>query len=169
MTPFEVAEALRLCLIQEYGGDAETPAEICHRPGDEVPLNAGFTTDECCSGLAWVRVASVESVITDLDSESASFNPCYDRERRVTVELGVARCNPFGDASGGPSCEAWTALALRMDQDRAVMVRASCCAAGVLGDDIIRLRVVRWEPFPSGGGCAGGTLTLSVWLDCSEC
>lgn len=174
MTPFEIAEALRVCLAEDsFNGDPEPPAEICHRPGAEAPFAFGTAQDECCSGLAWVRVSSVEPVVEALDTQDASFNPCSSGATRVTIELGVARCNPFGDKTAGPSCEAWTALALRMDRDRAAMNRAVCCAADALGvaegEVVYRMRRGLYEPFPSGGGCAGGTLQVFAWIDCAEC
>lgn len=171
-TPFEVADALRACLEGAGWGD-ETPAEICHRPGNEVPLNAGTAQDECCSGLAWVRIASIESVVDPTSSEDASFNPCSHSERRVTLELGVARCNPFGTESRGPTCDQWTALALRMDQDATVMRQAVCCYQN--SDDVGEYRPVyrllpgTWTPIDSSGGCAGGTLTVVAWIQCGEC
>lgn len=172
MTAFEIADALRVCLAAAFEGDTEIPAEICHRPGDQVPLNVGTAQDECCSGLAWVRVASVEPVTDFAQAESADFNAC-NVDQRITFELGVARCNPFGDASAGPSCATWTALALRMDQDRVAMGSAVCClaASSALLEDqgVYRVRKGLWEPFPSSGLCAGGTLTVTVWMSCDEC
>ena len=173
MTPFEVAEALRICMAELFTNDPEPPAEVCHRPGAEAPFAIGTAQDECCSGLAWVRVATVEPVTEVLDTQDPSFNPCASGQVRVTLELGVARCNPFGTPERGPTCEQWTALALRMDTDRAVMRAAVCCTHDALevgpDQEIYRMRAGLYEPFPSSGNCAGGTLLVSVWLDCSEC
>lgn len=172
MTPFEVADALRACLDAADWGDGR-PAEICHRPGDQVPFNVGTGQDECCSGLAWVRIARIEPVVSPEDAQTPEFNPCNSGERRVTFELGVARCNPFGTPEAGPDCGAWTALALRMDQDAAVMRRAVCCFRD--SDDfdeygnVFRIRPGAWAPFDSSGGCAGGSMEVVVWLQCGEC
>lgn len=174
MTPFEIAEALRICLAEDgFADDPAPPKEICHRPGAEAPFAIGTAQDECCSGLAWVRVVSVEPVVEVLDTQDPSFNPCASDTTRVTLELGVARCNPFGTREAGPTCAEWTALALRMDQDRAAMNQAVCCAKDALdvadGEEIYRMRRGVYEPFPSSGNCAGGTLLVSVWIDCAEC
>lgn len=173
MTPFEIADVLRACLDGAFDGDDEKPAEICHRPGDLVPLSAGLAQDECCSGLGWVRIQEISPVIDPLATEDATANPCSVTGRRVTLELGVARCNPTGDANAGPTCDQWTNLALRIDRDALAMRRAACCAGTELVDQtgtfVYRVRGGAWTPLESSGGCAGGTMTVVVWLDCDDC
>lgn len=175
MTPFEIATALVVCLADAFEDDAGAPAEICHRPGQEAPLNFGTAQDECCTGLAWVRIASIEPVVDPLEGENPDFNHCTSGDRRVVLELGVARCNPTGTQAAGPTCEQWTELAQRIDLDAAAMRRAVCCAdAALLGPappdhTVYRVRPGAWTPMGSSGGCAGGTMSVTVWLDCSEC
>lgn len=173
MTPFEIADALRACLAAAFEGDTGVPAEICHRPGAEAPLSLGMSQDECCSGLGWVRIAGIDPVPDATSFEEPGDNPCQIFTRRITLELGVARCNPFGDAARGPSCETWTELALRMDMDAAAMRRAVCCLRdgdGVgPGEQITGVRAGAWEPLESSGLCAGGIMTVVVWQECAEC
>lgn len=173
MTPFEIADALRACLESTFTGDTGKPAEICHRPGDIAPLNIGTDQDECCTGLGWVRVVTVEPVVEPGATETADYNPCDIYRLRVTLEMGVARCNPVGTRSAGPTCEQWTELAFRMDQDRAVMRRAVCCLQAETGagpeEDPYLVLAGPWLPLESSGGCAGGTLTVTVYTDCNEC
>jgi hypothetical protein len=172
MGPFDVADALRVCLTQQDWGD-ETPAEICHRPGSQVPLNFGTAQDECCSGLAWVRIAGIDPVIDPQQAQDPDFNPCTIGDRRITLELGVARCNPFGTEAAGPTCAEWTALALRMDQDATVMRAAVCClnSSDLVGEyrPVYRVLPGSWAPLDSSGGCAGGTMSVVVWMQCDEC
>ena len=173
MTPFEIADALRACLDLAFTGDDGAPAEICHRPGDLTPLNFGTTQDECCTGLGWVRIAGVDPVVDPFTATQLDFNPCAVTDSRITLEIGVARCNPSGTREAGPSCEAWTELALRMDQDRAAMRRAVCClqqsTAAEENSGVTRILPGTWTPLDSSGGCAGGTLSVSVYTDCDEC
>jgi hypothetical protein len=173
MTPFEIADALRACLESAYSEDPDAPAEICHRPGGEVPFNAGLSQDECCSGLAWVRVSSVDPVVDPAASENPDFNPCASGDFRVVLELGAVRCNPSGTPERGPRCDEWTALALRMDQDRAAMRSAVCCFrdSDDVGDylPVYRVRAGSWSPIDSSGGCAGGTMQVTAWTQCREC
>lgn len=174
MTPFEVADALRACLVLAYEDDEERPAEICHRPGDQAPLSAGLSQNECCSGLAWVRVAGIAPDIDPLDSDNVQFTPCNTAGRRITFELGAARCNPTGDVHRGPTCEEWTELALRMDLDASAMRRAVCCFQESFVDQYDPDKTYRalsgsWEPIESSGACAGGIMTVVVWTNCSDC
>lgn len=173
MTPFEIADALRACLVTAFEDDDGIPAEICHRPGQEAPLSLGMAQDECCSGLAWVRIAGIAPVVDPDESQAPDFDQCHANGRQITFELGVARCNPYGDASRGPSCEAWTELALRMDLDAAAMRAAVCCftAANDVGpeQEIYSVRPGAWEPLESSGGCAGGIMTVVVFIDCGSC
>lgn len=172
LTVFEIADALRACLDAAFTGDAGKPAEICHRPGAQVPFSYGQYQDECCSGLGWVRVASIDPVVTFDQREQPSFSPCNVSDRRITLELGVARCNPSGDQSAGPTCDEWTALALRMDQDARAMREAVCCFADAHVDSagpLYRAMAGLWTPIEASGGCAGGTTEVTVWLNCKEC
>lgn len=173
MTPFEIADALRECLDTAFDGDTGKPAEICHRPGNEAPLSFGISQDECCSGLGWVRIAGIAPVVDPDEAQAPDFNRCSANGRRITLELGVARCNPFGDASRGPTCEAWTELALRMDLDAAAMRAAACCftAANDVGpeQEVYDVRPGAWEPLESSGLCAGGIMTVVVWTECGDC
>jgi hypothetical protein len=173
MTPFEVATAFVVCLQTAYETDDNPPAEICHRPGREAPLNWGTAQDECCTGLAWVRIASIEPQIDPSIADTPDYNPCTSGGTRLVLELGAARCNPAGTQAAGPTCEQWTELAERIDLDAAAMRRAVCCAAQALptvsNDMVTRTLRGLWEPLDSSGGCAGGTMTVTVWLDCVEC
>lgn len=173
MTPFEIADALRACLAAAFEGDAGIPAEICHRPGSEAPLSLGVSQDECCSGLGWVRVAGIAPVPDTSEFEDPDASPCETFQRRITLELGVARCNPFGDAAKGPTCEAWTELALRMDLDATAMRSAVCCFQEAnevgAGEQLLGVRPGAWEPIESSGLCAGGIMTVVVWTECNPC
>jgi hypothetical protein len=173
MTPFEIADALRACLDAAFTGDEGKPAEICHRPGAEVPFSLGLAQDECCSGLGWVRIAGIDPVIDPVQSEDADASPCDIYGRRITLEIGVARCNPFGTNQAGPDCDTWTELALRMDVDARRMRQAVCCLSTTLAADpksyVDRVRGGAWEPLEASGLCAGGMMTVVVWLDCSDC
>lgn len=169
MSPFEVAGTLLACLESAYTTAADTgpPAQFCHRPGAEALLDFGNGVDDCCAGLGWVRVVSIDPVIDPAQSEEANFSPCDNVRSAITLELGVARCNPATS-----DCEALTALAARMDLDATRMRQAVCCASTALVTDASFVyRVLRgaWEPIESLGSCAGGTMRVTVWTDCTDC
>lgn len=169
MSAFTVAEEFVTCLETAFDGDTGAPARICQRPGDQVPFLFGVGVDECCAGLAWVRVQSIAPVTDPEQANDPDFNSCTDSRRMITLELGVVRCNPSGV---DVSCEAWTALAARMDLDYRAMQRAVCCAVTSLvndDSDVYRIRPGTWEPLESNGGCAGGSMPVTVWTDCTDC
>lgn len=153
---------------------AERPGQICMRAGSEVPFSVGLAEDLCCTGLAWVRVVSIEPLVVPIPG-TANFpnadNACQQSGSVATLELGVARCQPFGDANAGPDCNAWTVLALRMDNDAADMRKAVCCyqTAVINDNNVMQVRRGIWEPFQTEGGCAGGTMRVEITYDCTDC
>lgn len=168
--PFQIADSLRACLEAALEGDT-APAEVCVRAGQEVPLNVGSAQDECCSGLGWVRVVSINPVTADAINDPDD-NACAAVEQLVQFELGVARCMPFGDRSAGPSCDQWNAVALLIDDDARAMRRAVCCYADTTDPDfgpVSRVRGGVWEPLEFSGGCAGGTMQVTVLMSCGDC
>lgn len=162
--PVEYAQVLLQCLGEQLdAGPYPVPAEkVCLRFGDRVNPTLGTGEDECCTGLAWVRVAS-DDALADPDDAS----PCVDTARRLTLELGTARCIPFGSVSAGPSCAAWTEAALKMDSDHAAMQAALCCALDAFRDQGA-YQVVPGSYTPAGpdGNCISGTLTVTIDYDC---
>ena len=170
MTPFEIAGTLLACLESaEDLGAVGKPGRICQRPGDQVPFLFGPGVDECCEGLGWVRVQEIAPTVDPGQADQPGFSPCDVTGRRVTLEIGVVRCNPSGT---DVSCEDWTALAARMDLDAQRMRQAVCCLANAVVTDsgyVYRVLGGAWTPLESQGGCAGGSMTVAVWLDCSDC
>lgn len=179
MRVFDVADTLRACLVSVYAtavtddGEDAVPDKIEHRPGAVAPLLMGTAEDECCAGLAWVRIAEIAPVLEPGATEQADYNPCDHPGRRVTIELGTVRCNPFGTAQKGPDGSTWANLAQRLDTDALRMRQAVCCYAAndQVGEDKQVTRVVpgTWTPLESSGGCAGGTMPVYVWIVCEEC
>lgn len=170
MTPFEVAGVLTACLESAYDttADAGKPGSICQRPGDQVPFLYGVGLDECCTGLGWVRIQSIAPYTDPATVLQPDFNPCQVTGRVVTLEIGVVRCNP----GGTPTCEQWTELAARMDLDASRMRQAVCCARDQLvavESFVADVLPGTWEPLESSGGCAGGSMTVTVTLECGDC
>lgn len=169
MSSFEIADTLLACLESAYldASDSGAPSSFCHRPGTEALLDYGNGVDDCCAGLGWARVVSEEPVVDPGQADDPGYNPCDSSRMRITVELGVARCNPSTSA-----CERFTALAGRMSLDAVRMRQAVCCARTALVTDdgyVFRILPGAWTPLDSLGGCAGGTLSVAVWTDCLEC
>lgn len=157
-----VAQMLLDCLqTQLLAGPNPPPADkVMLRAGAEVTPLLGTGTDECCTGLGWVRIAEVSGVrqLGDLDNVS-----CFQTERTATLELGVARCAPSAPVSGVPTEEQWTQVALQLDADHGAMEAAVCCAFGDTDGTVAEeVAVGDYLPFGVDGNCIGGTMRVFV-------
>lgn len=166
-TPGEFAQLVLGCLnTQITTGPFPIPQEkICLRFGERVDPTLGTSEDECCTGLAWVRVAGVDNLVDPSDP-----NGCFGPSVRITLELGTARCIPFGTIAAGPTCDQWTEAALKMDSDYGSMTAAVCCFKDlpeIEDDDAInRVRILQYQPFGPDGNCLQGTLSMTIDYDC---
>lgn len=157
-----MAQTLLTCLEGALlAGPNPPPAnKIMLRAGSQVTPLLGTGTDECCTGLGWVRVARVSGVRALGERENVE---CFQQERTVTLEMGVARCAPSAPISGVPSEEQWTVTALQLDADHEAMEAAVCCAFGVIDDlPAEEVAVGDYEPFGVDGNCIGGTMTVTL-------
>lgn len=164
----DLALDLRDCLETALEGEPETirPAETCFVPGGtgEQFLSIGLAEDRCCSGFAWVRVASIAPQSPQVGEQ---IGGCGIHTWAVELEMGVARCAPTGDQYAGPSCDEWLEVAQNVQQDAAAMRRAWCCWAPQV--ETGRTSVGGWEPFGVEGGCVGGTMRVIGYADACEC
>lgn len=163
----DAAQNLLNCFEAELLEAPNPPANICLRVGAEVPYDAGLSQDECCEGLAWVRIARIYPTNSRFPDQDNEPHDCVTTSWGVDLEMGAARCKPFGDLQRGPSCDEWTALALQIDEDAAAMRRALCCFLPMVFSE--NLLPVEWVPVATDGGCAGGTMMVTVQVDCLEC
>lgn len=164
-TPGQYAQIVLSCLNEAItAGPFPIPQEkICLRFGERVNPTTGTSEDECCTGLAWVRVASIESLVDPDDP-----NRCFGPSQRIQLELGTARCIPFGTVGAGPTCEQWTEATLKMDSDQQAMEAAVCCAAEAINEMpfINGVRIGEYQPFGPDGNCILGTLQMTIDQDC---
>lgn len=157
-----IAEELRDCLETAIaaGPAPILPAYIMLRAGGEVTPLLGLNDDECCRGLAWVRIKSIQGVrgLGELDNVS-----CFQQERTLELELGVVRCAPSAPVSGVPTEEQWTAAAHQLDADQGAMEAAICClvadADNVLAEESA---AGQYLPFGIDGNCIGGTMSVFI-------
>lgn len=169
MRPVQRAQQLLEC-FREGLADGPYPIadeHVCLRFGNQVNPTLGTLTDECCTGLAWVRVVTIDGLSDPADPQ---FNDCLSSQRRLTLELGTARCITFGTKEAGPSCDDWTEATLKMDSDHAAMEAALCCFRDVVrsqpfAPDVIA--VGTYEPFGPDATCISGTLTVTLDYDCA--
>lgn len=157
-----MAQSLLACLEAALlaGPNPPPASKVMLRAGAEVTPLLGTGTDECCTGLGWVRIARVSGVRALGDRENVS---CFQQERDVVLEMGVARCAPSAPVSGVPTEDQWTAVALQLDADHEAMEAAVCCAFGDVDDlPAEEVAVGAYEPFGVDGNCIGGTMTVTL-------
>lgn len=157
-----LAQELLACLETALGTRPNPPpaSKIMLRAGEEVTPLLGTGTDECCTGLGWVRIASVSGVRQLGELQNVA---CFQQERTLTLELGVARCAPSAPVSGVPTEDQWAASAFQLDADMGAMEAAICCAFGDLDGSVAEeVSVGDYRPFGIDGNCIGGTMTVLV-------
>jgi hypothetical protein len=153
-----------LCLEME----AEGGPALCYCGVIAGELVLDFCGGDCgangCGGQAWVRLSSAfpsSSFPNPADLTNNCFAPLA-----YSLEVGVARCAPMGDA-GGPNGYTPPTLdqqveALRLQTaDIAAMRRAIQCCFGEADTDYILGQYD--QSFVNGGGCLGGVFTVTVW------
>jgi hypothetical protein len=167
------AQALLACLTEQLSQLPSPPKYIQLRVGQETGPLIGPNVDECCSGLAWVRIAGVRPSWDSFPATDNTWTPCGPLAYAVDLEMGVAFCMPWSDSEGSfedtdpPSTQDWaTAAATQMQHQNLMRRAAACCFLPTQ-----RRAVGEWAPLPVEGGCTGGklTVTVSVMAPCSDC
>jgi hypothetical protein len=161
-----VAENLLACLVAELANNADPPLHASLRTGVQVELLMSTTRDECCEGVAWVRVASIYPSESFPDQDT-TFSRCGPVAWAAVLEMGVARCAPTPEAADIISSEDWTTLSRLVMDDAAAMRRALCCFTDVDPDRMYLAGL--WQPLPVDGGCTGGTQSVTVAIGACDC
>lgn len=160
----EAAQVLLACFTTALNERPAPPAYIMLRPGQEVTPLLSTTKDECCQGLAWVRVAGIE-VAPSLDLQTG--RRCFGTLRQITLELGVMRCAPTPPANTIPTADQWGALFLQLDSDYDAMEAALCCLRPFVEERTDEVPVAgEYEPIGPDGNCIGGRMTITLEADC---
>jgi len=168
-----VAEELLACFTAQLMELPNPPANIHMRVGTDTGPLYGPNVDECCAGLAWIRIAGVYPSWDSFPSPDNDWTPCGPLAYAVQLEMGMAFCMPWADSEDGfenldpPSQADWAQAAVTQMQHQNLMRKtAACCFRPT------QRRVVgEWSPLPVEGGCTGGKLlvTVSVMNPCSDC
>lgn len=163
-----VAEALLECFRDEISQVAAPPASVCLRTGDRVDLLMAQYRNECCEGLAWVRVANTYPSTVKFPYPDTEPTTCMPDRRATVLELGAVRCAPMANMDTIPSCEEWTAVSRAVQDDEAAMWRALTCWAE-LAENMDRLWLPgQWSPLTTEGGCVGGILPVTVAINACD-
>jgi hypothetical protein len=168
-----VAQQLLACFTTQLNTQASPPKYIQLRLGQETGPLVGANVDECCAGLAWVRIANIFPSWDSFPAPDNTWLPCGPLAYAVVLEMGVAFCMPWStsddtfDNVDPPSTADWsTAAATQMVHQTLMRRTAACCWRPTQ-----RRAVGEWTPLPVEGGCTGGKLlvTVSVPAPCADC
>jgi len=169
-----VANELLTCLCDALiaGDSPETPKPgiCCIRVGDSVINDMGENFDECCEGLAYVRIAGfypTASPGAPFPSPSSDFalNKCAPYAWGLSLEMGIFRCI----SSEQILCPEWNTIANLHMSDAKAMRAALCCF--MKPRDGGSVSTGAWTPAPRAGGCIGSTWTITVEVNnrCVTC
>lgn len=168
---YPLAEELLSCLCVALEAYPNPPARCCLRPGAEVRQDMSLFEDECCDGLAYVRIGAETASSTAFGEEDIGAVNCGPAGLMVVLEMGVFRCAPTTGLDSLVPCTDWTAAALQQANDSAAMRQALCC----FGEYLQRVRPgapVQWnaaEPIGPEGGCLGLVRSVSVGVEWTAC
>jgi len=168
-----VANQLLACLTDQMNTLVSPPERIQLRVGTDTGPLIGPNVDECCAGLAWVRVADVYPSWNNFPGPDNDWLPCGPLAYAVVLEMGSAFCMPWSDSDDTfdnidpPSTQDWETAFTTLMQHQTLMRRAAACCF----HPTQRRAVGEWAPLPVEGGCTGGTLrvTVSVMAPCGDC
>lgn len=164
-----LATRLLICLEQEILRlpEADRPKRIGLRTGDRVDFLVSTRQNECCLGLAWVRVASIApSSTANWPSQDVVPPRCGVQQWAVVLEMGIVRCAPVPTVSAIPTVDTWNGVTEAVLADFAVMDRAICC----FQDGFRRLTLPgQWQPLSIDGMCVGGTMELTAAASACNC
>lgn len=165
-----LAREMLECLEQEIEKVPEPPLYVGLRAGNVVAHLLSTTEDECCSGLAWVRPATVfpsSAVFPTQDAQPIKGGGV--RAWAITLELGAVRCAPTPDADRIPTTEEWDAVVQAVMDDAAALRRAVCCFIEADQRRSGRVLVGSWLPLDVQGGCVGGIMTVTIQGPACDC
>ncbi len=168
-----VAQQLLTCLTTQLAQLPRPPKYTQLRVGAETGPLIGENVDECCAGLAWVRIASIYPSWDSFPSPDNTWLPCGPLAYAVVLEMGVAFCMPWSDSDDSfenrdpPNTTDWSNAFTTQMQHQTLMRRAAACC----WHPTQRRAVGEWNPLSVEGGCTGGTLrvTVSVPAPCADC
>jgi hypothetical protein len=157
---YPLAQQLLACLCDALAANPNPPVHCCLRVGDIVYADMNQIEDQCCSGLAYVRVVRIYPS-TEFPAQTEVWTPCVHIQLAAELEMGVFRCEPQQNMTTLPTCDEWTATTEQVANDWEAMLRASCCFEADLIPGTPMLMGM-WQPLNSGGGCTGGQMSVTV-------
>lgn len=158
---FSLAEALLGRVVTRMTALGRPPGRAFVYDGPAVPA------DDCCEGMVWVRVGTIQPTDGSADPYREMRNlPAGPSGATILFELGVLRCTvapPVGEDGEPPTPDDFTEDARRAGNDRQSLRLAVMCD---FPTDLIAAMCDgqipgAWIPVDAGG-CSGGWMTTTV-------
>jgi hypothetical protein len=163
---YPVMIALSACLCEQMSEDGMPSNCRCGiMAGDRVLDYCGSCDEVGCGGQAWVRFVDAYPS-TEFPAQQADNRNCY-APLAFTLEVGVVRCAPTGEANGvdgysPPSMQDEVSALRQQMADMAALRRAiQCCFAQRVDNEYIMGAYNATDV--TGGDCIGGYFTVQVW------
>jgi hypothetical protein len=162
-----LAMRLLVCLGEQVAQLEKPPTNVMLRSGNQVNFLMSLTKNECCSGLAWVRVAQISpSSGNNWPAQDQTPQRCGTQRYAVELEMGVVRCAPVATAQAIPSDDRWNISAVDTLADFAAMDRAICCFLDGFGGLALP---GAWNPIAVQGMCVGGSMSITASANPCNC
>lgn len=160
------------CMETEVNKVAKPPASFQIRPGASFVAYPDSTSDECCSGIAWVRPGAMwETDNFPVQRTGADkIEPAY---YAVQIELGVLRClptigdNPADGPDAKPTKAQWLEATQEAMDDAAALRRVVCCLREIYHVDAVVAGQI--NPLENEANCAGTSLVITMRVPACDC
>lgn len=146
----------------------EQPAHVIMAPGTERSGDMSQFEDQCCEGLAFVRMARTFASADFPNEDADPIPPCGPYAVAAVIEVGIIRCAPVGTADYMPSDDAWNAAAVQSAKDNGYLFSVMCCVRDLLESrhQTSSIFYNDWMPTPVEGGCVGSRIQFTVQMEC---
>lgn len=156
-----VAQLLMTCLSDVVAASPSPVGTTSYRLGVTGEPLAGVSEDECCDGLAYVRMGSMIPSFSTPTPMAVSVRCAL--AWAADFEIGIWRCVPIGSAETPPSPADWLAAQNQMFDDMATLRGVACCFSRQRDAGTVLWSELAPKSDPEGG-CFGVSMTLSVDL-----
>lgn len=173
-----ILSAMLSCLTSLEPIWPNAPAAYQLRSGNTFVASADSAMDECCSGIAWVRMGPSYPT-DDFPIQKTTVENGTETDWAISVEIGVQRCIPTqGDdgVMGSVVTGAQHLAAVQQEADDAYMLRlAACCLRDgytytngqKMGNSGMIIGVQ--TPLENSGPCGGIMLLVTVRAPACDC
>lgn len=154
----DVLAAMRTELAKVPAG---APAHFRMTPGLSPVFTLTAETDECCEGVAWLRVVGQHSTM-EFPAQQQIWEPEGEVSWTVILEIGVGRCGGGPGPDMAPTDAQYTADTKILMDDAAALRRVGPNLKATSTNIIDYMYTGSWEPVAAEANCMGGLIQLAI-------